>query len=111
MLLQTLQNEWDAAMLEVFTLKQQNNSLRQELSVSLYMQDAATRVVARLMRERDAAREYVPTTFTHREPTNIGSIVLLPAFLLPWVLLRLPVLEETLRWPRLRMQAVFRRAF
>lgn len=59
MLLQTLQNEWDAAMLEVFTLKQQNNSLRQELSVSLYMQDAATRVVARLMRERDAAREYV----------------------------------------------------
>ncbi|KAI0706063.1 WD40-repeat-containing domain protein [Cytidiella melzeri] len=56
-LLQTLQNEWDAAMLEVFALKQQNNSLKQELSVSLYTQDAATRVVARLIRERDAARE------------------------------------------------------
>ncbi|KAJ3558413.1 hypothetical protein NM688_g941 [Phlebia brevispora] len=56
-LLQTLQNEWDAAMLEVFALKQQNNSLKQELSVSLYTQDAATRVVARLIKERDAARE------------------------------------------------------
>ncbi|THG98460.1 hypothetical protein EW026_g3727 [Hermanssonia centrifuga] len=56
-LLQTLQNEWDATMLEVYALKQQNNSLKQELSVSLYTQDAATRVVARLIRERDAARE------------------------------------------------------
>ena len=46
-------------MLEVFALKQQNNSLKQELSVALYTQDAATRVVARLIKERDAAREYV----------------------------------------------------
>ncbi|KDQ54877.1 hypothetical protein JAAARDRAFT_181593 [Jaapia argillacea MUCL 33604] len=56
-LLHTLQNEWDALVLETFTLKQQYNSTRQELSYALYAQDAATRVVARLMRERDAARE------------------------------------------------------
>ncbi|PFH50770.1 hypothetical protein AMATHDRAFT_3625 [Amanita thiersii Skay4041] len=56
-LLQTLANEWDAMALEVFSLKQQNLNLRQELSYALYAQDAGTRVVARLIRERDAARE------------------------------------------------------
>ncbi|KAI0032502.1 WD40 repeat-like protein [Vararia minispora EC-137] len=56
-LLTALQNEWDAMVLETFTLKQQFNSTRQELSYALYSQDAAVRVVARLMRERDAARE------------------------------------------------------
>jgi hypothetical protein len=58
-LLQSLQNEWDAIVLEIFALKQQYNSTRQELSYALYSQDAATRVVARLIRERDAARESV----------------------------------------------------
>ncbi len=56
-MLQSLQNEYDAIVLETFVLKQQYNSLRQELSYSLYQQDAATRVVARLIRERDQARE------------------------------------------------------
>ncbi|KAF9786053.1 WD40-repeat-containing domain protein [Thelephora terrestris] len=56
-LLQTLQNEWDALVLETFTMKQQYNSIRQELSYALYAQDAATRVVARVIKERDAARE------------------------------------------------------
>lgn len=58
-LLHTMQNEWDALMLETFALKQQYNNVRQELSFVLYREDAASRVVARLMRERDAAREYV----------------------------------------------------
>jgi pre-mRNA-processing factor 19 len=56
-LLHSLQNEWDALVLETFALKQQYHSVRQELSQALYQQDAATRVVARVLKERDAARE------------------------------------------------------
>ncbi len=46
-------------MLESFALKQNNHSLRQQLSHALYKEDAATRVIARLIKERDAARECV----------------------------------------------------
>jgi len=54
-----LQNEWDALVLGTHQLEQKYNAMRQELSYALYNQDAATRVIARLIRERDEAREYV----------------------------------------------------
>lgn len=56
-LLSVFQNEWDALALETFTLRQHLTQTRQELSNALYENDAAKRVVARLQKERDEARD------------------------------------------------------
>ena len=55
-LLVAFQNEWDAVVLQVFALKKDLHDARSQLANALYENDAAKRVVARLVQERDDAR-------------------------------------------------------
>lgn len=56
-LLSALQNEWDSVALELFQLRKQLDDSRKELSTALYHHDAAMRVAAKAIRERDEARK------------------------------------------------------
>lgn len=51
-------------MLEMLTLKKQYDNVRQELAHALYTNDASMRVIARLMKERDEAREGLASVHT-----------------------------------------------
>jgi pre-mRNA-processing factor 19 len=55
--LNMLQQEYDGLVLELFDTRQALEETRKELSVALYQNDAAVRVVARLAVERDTARQ------------------------------------------------------
>ncbi|KAI0020887.1 Prp19-domain-containing protein [Xylariomycetidae sp. FL0641] len=70
-LLSTFQNEWDALALETFNLKEQLTRTREELATALYQHDAAVRVIARLTKERDEARDALSrVTVSAGEPTG-----------------------------------------
>ena len=71
-LLGMLQNEFDAVLLELYDTRKVLEETRRELSSALYQNDAAVRVVARVVKERDEARmkleEYLSSdALTQRE--------------------------------------------
>lgn len=59
--LKQLQEEYDNIALELFDTRKALEQTREELSQALYQQDAALRVIARLAKERDQAREALQT--------------------------------------------------
>ncbi|KAI1917811.1 hypothetical protein LOZ58_005105 [Ophidiomyces ophidiicola] len=71
-LLGVFQEEWDALALETYNLRQTLDQTRQELSTALYQHDAAVRVIARLRKERDDARDALSkiSVGAGRAPTN-----------------------------------------
>lgn len=56
-LLAQFQNEWDSLAIETYNLREQLARTREELATALYQHDAAVRVIARLTKERDEARD------------------------------------------------------
>ena len=94
-LLSVFQNEWDALALETYTLRQHLTQLRQELSSALYENDAAKRVIARLSRERDEARDALSKIGVDGPPaaTNGGETMQVDSAELPAALVT--KVEET----------------
>lgn len=68
------QNEWDALMLEAYKTKEQLDQTRQELAQALYQQDAACRVISRLLKERDEARGALSNANIQAAPTQAGAL-------------------------------------
>lgn len=61
-ILQMLQTEWDSAMLDVYNLRKALEDSRKELAHALYQHDAACRVIARLVKEKEKATQMLSLT-------------------------------------------------
>jgi Prp19/Pso4-like len=103
-LLHLLQNEWDALVLGTHALEQQYNATRQELSYALYAQDAASRVAARLLRERDAARECVNVFPSFQQELTLTKIGPLQMSKQAWASRLRPLAPMTSKCPRMEPQ-------
>ncbi|KAK4039385.1 hypothetical protein C8A01DRAFT_47107 [Parachaetomium inaequale] len=70
-LLKAFQDEWDALVLETYNTREQLARTREELATALYQHDAAVRVIARLTKERDEARDALSKVTV--APASVGA--------------------------------------
>ncbi|KAK4120277.1 hypothetical protein N657DRAFT_580202 [Parathielavia appendiculata] len=70
-LLKAFQDEWDALVLETYNTREQLARAREELATALYQHDAAVRVIARLTKERDEARDALSKVTV--APASVGA--------------------------------------
>jgi pre-mRNA-processing factor 19 len=71
-----MQSEYDSLVLELFDMKKALQQTREELSQALYQNDAAVRVIARVVLERDLARKEladINATFATASTTQTSS--------------------------------------
>lgn len=71
-IMNSLQQEYNTIVLDCHQLHATNNTLRTELAHSLYQYDAATRVIARLIKERDEAIKALHE-FSLRRPASSSN--------------------------------------
>ena len=72
-LLKTFQSEWDAVLLETHSLKKSLHETRQQLSQALYQNDAANRVIGRLLKEREQLRQQLASGIAVAQPNSNGK--------------------------------------
>ena len=72
-ILAQLQKEHDALVLELFDTRRALEETRRELSQALYQNDASVRVVARLVMERDGAREQLAAAVASAGAAGTGA--------------------------------------
>ena len=78
-ILNTLSSEYDSLVLELYDTRKALEETRKELSVALYQNDAAVRVIARVVLERDLARRQIAdmavnvSSSTGGDSKNVGN--------------------------------------